>query len=122
MKLTNGPRSFARPTSRRSDPRDPGEMFRNVHSAKMTAHGTSETSRHDPAKRHRFENADMRLAWWSCRRISSATRGKKVHFCAPNHVLLPFGRRRFRWRRLPMWDEIIPLPSKLRGYFFDPYA
>src|SRR5262249_55477473 len=26
----------------------------------------------------------------------------------------------FRWRRLPRWDEAIPLPSKLRGYFFDP--
>src|SRR5262249_60788821 len=47
---------------------------------------------------------------------------KKAHFCAPNHVLLPFGRRRFRWRRLPRRDEIIPLPSKLCGYFFDPYA
>src|SRR5262249_21371416 len=46
----------------------------------------------------------------------------KSAFLCPNHVLLPFGRRRFRWRRLPRRDEIIPLPSKLRGYFFDPYA
>jgi hypothetical protein len=37
-----------------------------------------------------------------------------------NHVLLPFGRRRFRWRSLPRRDEVIPLPSKPRGYFFDP--
>src|SRR5262249_33567374 len=80
MKLTSGPRSFARPTSRRSDPRDPGEIFRNARSAKMTAHGTSETPRCDPAKRHRFENADMRLAWRSCRRTFSATREKKRFF------------------------------------------
>src|SRR5262249_15862237 len=63
--------------------RDPGRIFRNARSAKMTAHGTSETSRRDPAKRHRFENADMRLAWRSCRRTFSATRRKKKRVFVP---------------------------------------
>jgi hypothetical protein len=52
----------------------------------MTAPGTSETSRRDPAKRHRSEKADMRLAWRSCRRISSATLGQKAHFCDRHHI------------------------------------
>jgi hypothetical protein len=66
--------------------RDPGRIFRNARSAKLTAHGTSETSRRDPAKRHRSEKADMRLAWRSCRRISSATLGRKAHFCDRHHI------------------------------------
>jgi len=28
----------------------------------------------------------MRLAWWSCRRRSSATLGKKAHFCDRHHI------------------------------------
>src|SRR5262245_2388219 len=32
------------------------------------------------------EKADMRLAWRSCRRISSATRGRKAHFCDRHHI------------------------------------
>ena len=60
--------------------------FHILPSAKMTAPGTSETSRRDPAKRHRPEKADMRLVWRSCRRISSATLGKKAHFCDRHHI------------------------------------
>jgi hypothetical protein len=60
--------------------------FHKSRSAKMTAPGTSETSRRDPAKRHRSEKADMRLAWRSCRRISSATLGQKAHFCDRHHI------------------------------------
>jgi hypothetical protein len=57
---------------------------------------------------------------WPNRQVTEGADGLPER--APNHVLLSFGWRRFRWRRLPRWDEIIPLPSKLRGYFFDPYA
>ena len=34
----------------------------------------------------RSEKADMRLAWRSCRRIPSATLGKKAHFCDRHHI------------------------------------
>jgi hypothetical protein len=39
---------------------------------------------------------------------------------AAKHVLLPLGRRRFRSRRLPRRDKVIPLLGKLLGYFLDP--
>src|SRR5262249_28051521 len=32
------------------------------------------------------EKAAMRLAWRSCRRIPSATPGKKAHFCDRHHI------------------------------------
>src|SRR5262249_6549680 len=34
----------------------------------------------------RSEKAAMRLAWRSCRRIPSATPGKKAHFCDGHHI------------------------------------
>jgi hypothetical protein len=37
-----------------------------------------------------------------------------------NVLLGTFCYRRFRSRRLPRRDDVIPLPSKLRGYFFYP--